>query len=1564
AFLRGFGTAGSQPGQFSAPEGLCVDRDGHMWVADTNNHRIQKFDILEEEPSGIAAEIGFPADGFHARNQGLVLIGRADSAAFASYELAYGTSASATEWTVIGTFARPVVNGTLGYWEFPAADGSYTLRLTVTETGGADLPPVYATVVVDRAPPEVFIGYPPDQQLLGSQETVQGRVTDANLAAYTLDYGFSATPASFTPIANGTAPIAGGDLAVWNTQGIANGVYTLRLTASDRAGNQSVHTRMISIGPVAFAGRIGTGVDGTANNQLSLPYDVARGPDGRLYVAEYNAGRIKVLNPDGSFVTVVGRNSGDWSRDLSAPVAVAVDSQNTIYAADGRNVVQVYRYQSASDTWIWSRTLGGSGSALGQFDYPTDLVVQEADGVSIRLYVVDSNNHRVQVLDLVAETWSRIGSYGKDYGQFVNPRGLALDAYGNLYVTDAGNKRIVLFDAGGNYISHFGQSGQIPAPWGIAADVIGNLYVSQSSHYGAAGVLKFNADGTLLLSFGPYGTSEGQLNGGYGLCVTADNTVYVANPNSHTVESFRVYYPPGVTAAATAHIQSPPEGLVTHRDVPVVGTASGPRFLSYVLSYGPGLDPEPDQMTVIAASDRSVNKGTVGFWRTDGLDDGTYTLRLEVSDTQSAVVFDTATVFIDRVLPVAALTAPASLERVSGVVSIAGTASDRHLAYYRLEYGSANDDNSWVSVARVDGVGVTGGILAEWNVENVPDGVYTLRLFVEDLAGNRAISSVLVSKGPAQYLSAFGHLGNLNGEFNTPKALARGPDGRIYALDAGNGRVQIFDADGGFLGTFGATGSGAGQLLNPSGLTIAADGRIFVVDTGNNRVQVFGADGTYLAAFGREGSGPGEFLSPYDVAIGADETIYVSDTLNNRVQIFTPEYALSGSFGVFGREPGDFYHPAGLACDGFGNVYVADTGNDRVQILDGRGGFIAQLGATGTREEMLMAPLDVALDGDGNVYVASTGESTIKKYRADGTYQIGFGHYGAAQGQLFEPAGLVVWGGGGSAEIYVADTRNHRVQHLRVYHPQVPVPGLAVALIAAPADGSNLRQRNLIVGTAYAPELTGYTVWLDDGVNGWTQVYSSEQPVLDGTLWYLDAARLPGASCSVKLQVTRADGTVLESPVVHLLVDQQPPQVGLTSPVAFSLVNGAVAVTGWVSDAQLDRFVLEYGNRQDDASWVEFGSGTQPVEGGTLGVWYTAYVPDGTYALRLTAVDKSGNMSRAQTIVSKGYVRYLSSFGIFGRVEAEMASPRDVVVAPDGEIFVLDSDNHRVQVFDAGWNFRRAFGAQGSGAGQLQGPGGIAVDPQGNIVVADTGNNRVLVFDPLGTVVKDIGSGGGVFSAPEGVAVDAAGKIYVADANNNRVKVLDPSGATLMNLSVSHPTGVAVDSTGKIFVAEPYNNRIVVFHAGGTLWKSFGTYGTGQENLHNPWDLAIDVLDNVFVVDKNNNRIKKYTTNGVVLTVYGSGGNGEGRFSSPTGVGTDGRGRVYVADTGNHRIQVLDDYGSGSDHEPPVLWLDPALAANLQGLMEHRGDDWALHREALGARQGCPGGGAAAGRSR
>jgi aldose sugar dehydrogenase len=226
------------------------------------------------------------------------------------------------------------------------------------------------------------------------------------------------------------------------------------------------------------------------------------------------------------------------------------------------------------------------------------------------------------------------------------------------------------------------------------------------------------------------------------------------------------------------------------------------------------------------------------------------------------------------------------------------------------------------------------------------------------------------------------------------------------------------------------------------------------------------------------------------------------------------------------------------------------------------------------------------------------------------------------------------------------------------------------------------------------------------------------------------------------------------------------------------------------------------------------------------------------------------------------------------------------------------------------------FGLYGEADGRFRSPEGVAVDQEGNVYVADTANNRIQVFSSNGTFLTSFGRYGeadGRFRSPEGVAVDKQGNVYVADTENNRIQVFSSNGTFLSKFGrygeadgrFRFPEGIDLNELDNVYVADTANNRIQVFSSNGTFLTSFGRYGDGDGNFRSPEGIAVDKQGNVYVADTENSRIQVFSSNGTFLSGWGEYGHNETQMGFPQGIGVGQQGDIYVADTENNRIQVF-----------------------------------------------------------
>jgi ABC-type Fe3+ transport system permease subunit/sugar lactone lactonase YvrE len=136
---------------------------------------------------------------------------------------------------------------------------------------------------------------------------------------------------------------------------------------------------------------------------------------------------------------------------------------------------------------------------------------------------------------------------------------------------------------------------------------------------------------------------------------------------------------------------------------------------------------------------------------------------------------------------------------------------------------------------------------------------------------------------------------------------------------------------------------------------------------------------------------------------------------------------------------------------------------------------------------------------------------------------------------------------------------------------------------------------------------------------------------------------------------------------------------------------------------------------------------------------------------------------------------FLGGFGEAGTAPGQFNRPEGLCVDSQDRVYVADSCNHRIQIFDRDGHLLRTHGKAGRGLGELSYPYDICVDSAGRQYVCEFGNSRIQVFDDHDQPIEIIGGPGaepGRFSNPWGVALDSAGNLYVADSQNHRVQKL------------------------------------------------------------------------------------------------------------------------------------------------------------------------------------------------
>ena len=205
----------------------------------------------------------------------------------------------------------------------------------------------------------------------------------------------------------------------------------------------------------------------------------------------------------------------------------------------------------------------------------------------------------------------------------------------------------------------------------------------------------------------------------------------------------------------------------------------------------------------------------------------------------------------------------------------------------------------------------------------------------------------------------------------------------------------------------------------------------------------------------------------------------------------------------------------------------------------------------------------------------------------------------------------------------------------------------------------------------------------------------------------------------------------------------------------------------------------------------------------------------------------------------------------------------DLAIGPDGNLYVLDPFNSRIQVLAPDGTYLREWGEPGEEEGQFDWPSGIGIDSTGRVYVTEFGNDRLQIFDAEGQALAvwgDTAAEAGPFVDPADVTVDASGVVSVSDLVLSRVIRFDAEGTVIGELEAQHgqffsPWGVAVDATGNLYVAEYGGSRVQVLSPDGTWLGRIGTTGTKPGQLNNPINLTISPDGLLYVADESTRRV-------------------------------------------------------------------------------------------------------------
>ena len=597
----------------------------------------------------------------------------------------------------------------------------------------------------------------------------------------------------------------------------------------------------------------------------------------------------------------------------------------------------------------------------------------------------------------------------------------------------------------------------------------------------------------------------------------------------------------------------------------------------------------------------------------------------------------------------------------------------------------------------------------------------------------------------------------------------------------------------------------------------------------------------------------------------AHGAVIVADTGYNRILVFDPTTCPNPDgantpctpilqFGSLGSGSGQFNTPRDVAVDAAHNIYVADAANSRIEAFSETGSVLWTAGGPGKLAQNLNVPIGLSYDATTNeVLVADTGHSLIKAYAAQG------GAYGFAAGAYIwkSPAGILKSPRevrrGPDGEIWVADYHNEEVKAFQcscttssTSWNSTPNKWLGDGKAAGHAAG----ELNSPYNVAFSPD--GTIAYVADTGNERIAVYN-----------------IAGCAGSCPWPATADYGSRCKSSCT-------PPgnaaQFQALRRVAVDPATGNLwAADFWGSG------VHEFSPAGSTTGLTEIDGAPAPAPG-FAEAYGIAVGPNGSGGWLAYGVDRL-NQRVEEFDDAAPPNNLMGTEGKRGTAVGDYSWPETVAVAPNGNVWVGDTRNNRLEEYSPNLALPPLAVVTGTTVGVFNYIEGITVDANGTVWIADTDNNRIVSYNPTTKAMTAYGTRGKgtvgspvQFVDPEGIAVSAT-DIYVADTLNNRIDEVSLTGTLLATYStgISAPQGVTLGTDGTVWVADtgtnstdPSGNQIVHLSASLTnLNDGFGGPGTDNMHFDLPHSLAVSPDGSIlFVADTYNNRVQEYNITG------------------------------------------------------------------------------------------------------
>ncbi len=1159
-----------------------------------------------------------------------------------------------------------------------------------------------------------------------------------------------------------------------------------------------------------------------------------------------------------------------------------------------------------------------------------------------------------KVIAMPAPAYSSVfGTTGSESEKLSKPAGVAVDSEGNIWVADLGGNRVEKFSASGGFLTSYAPDSMLE-PASVAFNPTnGDVYVTNR---GRDRVDQLSLSGTLIGSFGGEGSGLGKLSHPNQVAVDAHGDVWVADTSNGRVDEF---------SAAGTYLGSPSgSGNNSVHLVAPVGVAECGGTL-YVA------DEAADDVEELA-----VAGGYIGSYGADGSGNGEFVKPSQVAcepagddvyvvDKGNSRIqeFNRSGSFLDKFGVSGSgegdFSAPVGIAVGPGGVVYVGDSGNNRISKWKASYSTSNPLPTPPAVTEnpvstieynvpLSGSGLpnmTSGEVAKWAQKDDP--VEGTAMFPPDEpmgwpAANYKRATISYQDEQMRTVNVANPSGTTpteaisTSEYNSDNEVVRAlsAENRATALKESNSVAasELLDtksaySEGELTDTWGPQHTvKLAKGKSETNETVSARNHVkYSYDEGAPEGEAFelvtkvvdGAETaskeefdlrTAITSYGGQKGLGWKLRMPTSTTTdptGLDltKTVEYNETTGNVTEtkapggssVAVPPPVFSSAFGKEGNGNGQFKRPVGVAVESSGDVWVDDRENDRIEKFSTSGSFIGAYGSKGTGAGQLEGAWGIAVNQTtNNVYVSDSGNNRIDEFNSSGAFveTIGWGVSdgkaelevckssckagiaGSGEGQLNSPLGITVDAHG---DLWVVDYENDRVE-------EFSEAGAYMTKFASKGSGNG--QLDEPVGITVCEG----EIYVVDGGNDRIEEFSAGGAYLNQFGGKGSNAGQFGEPMGIAVNPNTADIYVS---------DESNNRVEEFSPAGKFLVEFGIwgtgqgqfqGPTGLAVNASGDLYVSEaYGDRVDE--WVP------PGAGGAHMTYSTQFGGSGSGSGQFAypavpAIDGQGNIwvtdygnSRVQKFTAQG--KFIASYGSYGSGEGQFKKPTGIAInQSSGNVYIADCENDRIEELSSTGSYVRAFGSYGTEHGQLHCPGGVKIDSSGDVWVADIDNNRIQEFSSTGAFIAAYGSkgtGNGQFSEPIDIAISGS-DLYVADSGNHRVQELSTSGTYIAQFGsegngggqFNKPEAIATDAAGHLYVADAGNDRVQEFSASGGFLASFGSYGSGEGQLNGPQGIAISAAGDAYVTDSENNRVEVWAPSNQAVhdtkTIYYSAG--------------------------------------------------------------------------------------------